>query len=122
MPYGYSGNILHVNLTKGTLEIETPPEMFYRKYMGGSAMGMVYILREMPKGTDPLSPDNVMTVMLGVTTGASISGQSPLAFDRRYRRFAGGRLLPGRDEVRRFRRDRHQGEISETCLPHLDQR
>ncbi|OGO27555.1 MAG: hypothetical protein A2Z16_01200 [Chloroflexi bacterium RBG_16_54_18] len=76
MPYGCSGNILHVNLTTGTLEIETPPEMFYRKYMGGSAMGLVYILRETPRGTDALSPDNVMTVMLGVTTGASISGQS----------------------------------------------
>jgi len=76
MPYGYSGNILHVNLTTGTLEIETPPEMFYRKYMGGSAMGMAYILRETPRGVDALNPENVMTVMLGVTTGASISGQS----------------------------------------------
>ncbi len=39
-------------------------------------MGMVYILRETPRGADALSPENVMTVMLGVTTGASISGQS----------------------------------------------
>ena len=76
MPYGYNGKILHVDLTAGTLEVEEPPEMFYRKYMGGSAMGMVYILREMPRGVDPLSPENVMTVMLSVTTGASISGQS----------------------------------------------
>ena len=76
MPFGFHGNILHVNLTTGTLEIETPPEMFYRKYMGGSAMGLVYILRETPRGADALSPENVMTVMLGVTTGASISGQS----------------------------------------------
>ena len=76
MPYGFHGKILHVDLTTGTLAIETPPEMFYRKYMGGSAMGMVYILRETPGGADALSPENVLTVMLGVTTGASISGQS----------------------------------------------
>ncbi|MDP2975884.1 MAG: aldehyde ferredoxin oxidoreductase N-terminal domain-containing protein, partial [Anaerolineales bacterium] len=76
MSYGYTGKILHVDLTKGKLETETPPEAFYRKYLGGSAMGLYYILREMPKGADPLSPDNVLTVMLGVTTGASISGQS----------------------------------------------
>ena len=76
MPYGYNGNILHVDLTKGKLEVENPPEVFYRKYMGGSAMGTYYILREMPQGADPLGPDNVLTLFAGVTTGAAISGQS----------------------------------------------
>jgi aldehyde:ferredoxin oxidoreductase len=76
MPNGYNGKILHVDLTEGTLTIEEPDEAFYRKYMGGSAMGMYYILREMPKGADPVGPDNVLTLMTGVTTGAAISGQS----------------------------------------------
>ena len=76
MPNGYNGKILHVDLTKGKLEIEEPKESFYRKYLGGSAMGMYYILREMPKGADPLGPDNVLTLMASVTTGASVSGQS----------------------------------------------
>ena len=76
MPYGFNGKILHVDLTHGKLDVETPSEAFYRKYMGGSAMGMYYILRDMPKGADPLGPDNVLTLMAGVTTGAAISGQS----------------------------------------------
>lgn len=76
MSFGYAGKILHVDLTRGALTIEEPPESFYRKYMGGSAMGLYYILREMPKGADPLGPENVLTLMLGVTTGAAISGQS----------------------------------------------
>jgi aldehyde:ferredoxin oxidoreductase len=76
MPNGYNGKILHVDLTKGELTVEEPEEAFYRKYMGGSAMGMYYILREMPKGADPLDPENVLTLMTGVTTGAPISGQS----------------------------------------------
>ena len=76
MPFGYNGKILHVDLTKGTLTVEEPPKSFYRKYMGGSAMGLYYILKEMPKGTEALSPDNVLTLMCGVTTGAAISGQS----------------------------------------------
>ena len=76
MPYGYNGKILHVDLTKGELTVEEPEEAFYRKYLGGSAMGMHYILREMPKGADPLGPDNVLTLMASVTTGAAISGQS----------------------------------------------
>lgn len=76
MPYGYNGKILHVDLTHSKLTVETPPEAFYRMYMGGSAMGLYYILKEMPKGADALGPDNVLTLMTGVTTGAAISGQS----------------------------------------------
>ncbi|MCS6992720.1 MAG: aldehyde ferredoxin oxidoreductase family protein [Anaerolineales bacterium] len=76
MPHGYTGKILHVDLTTGTLTIETPPESFYRTYMGGSAMGLYYILKEMPVGVDALAPENVLTIFTGVTTGASVSGQS----------------------------------------------
>jgi aldehyde:ferredoxin oxidoreductase len=76
MPNGYNGKILHVDLTKGELTVEEPEEAFYRKYLGGSAMGMHYILREMPQGADPVGPENVLTLMTGVTTGAAISGQS----------------------------------------------
>ncbi|MFH2102992.1 MAG: aldehyde ferredoxin oxidoreductase family protein [Chloroflexota bacterium] len=76
MPYGYHGKILHVDLSTGKFDIESPPEEFYRKYLGGSAMGMYYILREVPQATDPLSPANILTVFPGVVTGASISGQS----------------------------------------------
>ena len=57
MPYGYNGKILHVDLTNGRLEVEIPDEAFYRKYMGGSAMGLYYLLKEMPAGADPLGPD-----------------------------------------------------------------
>lgn len=78
MPFGWCGKILHVDLTNGLLEVENPPEEFYRKYLGGSAMGMVYILREMPPGTPALAPEAVLTLMLGVTTGVPISGQSRL--------------------------------------------
>ncbi|MGQ0604968.1 MAG: aldehyde ferredoxin oxidoreductase N-terminal domain-containing protein, partial [Anaerolineales bacterium] len=76
MSNGYAGTILHVDLSNGTLTYENPPESFYRQYLGGSAMGMHYILRGMKPGADPLGPDNVLTLMLSVTTGAPISGQS----------------------------------------------
>ena len=76
MAYGYNGTILHVDLTKGIIAVENPTEDFYRKYMGGSAMGTYYLLHEMPAGADPLGPDNVLTLFTGVPTGAAISGQS----------------------------------------------
>ncbi|MGW8251285.1 MAG: aldehyde ferredoxin oxidoreductase family protein [Anaerolineales bacterium] len=76
MPYGYNGKILHVDLTSGALEVEEPPESFYRKYMGGSAMGLYYILKDMPQSADALGPENILTLMCSVTTGVPISGQS----------------------------------------------
>ncbi|RPI26427.1 MAG: aldehyde ferredoxin oxidoreductase, partial [Chloroflexota bacterium] len=83
MPHGYTGKILHVNLTLGTVEVEQPPEAFYRQYMGGSLMGLVYILRETPPGADALSPENLLTFMISVTTGAPISGQSRINVNAR---------------------------------------
>ena len=83
MPGEFSGRILHVNLTTGTQEVEHPPESFYRKYLGGSAMGLYYILREMKPGTDGLDPSNVLTVMDSLLTGAPIAGQSRVTISAR---------------------------------------
>ncbi len=72
----YSGKILHINLTTGQFEVEYPGEDFFRKFLGGGALGAYYALKLIPKGADALGPDNVMVVSTGVTTGAPISGQS----------------------------------------------
>jgi len=76
MGHGYNGKILHVDLTTGHMSVEEPGEAFFRKYMGGSALAMHYLLKETPPGVDPLSPENVLVVALSVLTGAAISGQS----------------------------------------------
>ena len=49
MSDGYTGKILHVNLTTSEITVEEPEEQFYRTYMGGSAMGMHYVLKETPE-------------------------------------------------------------------------
>ncbi|MFN2105102.1 MAG: aldehyde ferredoxin oxidoreductase C-terminal domain-containing protein [Candidatus Promineifilaceae bacterium] len=74
--HGWQGSVLHVNLTSGELQIEEPPEEFYRFYMGGSAMGMHYVLKHTPPHADPLGPDNTLALAVGVVTGAAVSGQS----------------------------------------------
>jgi len=76
MPYGYNGKILRVNLSLEAITVESPPEALYRKYMGGSAMNLYYLLKEMPPGVDPLSPENTLVLSVSVVTGVSISGQS----------------------------------------------
>ena len=74
MPNGYTGKILHVDLTSGTLKTEEPDDVFYRTYMGGSAMGMHYVLNDCPAGVDPLGPENVLALFTGILTGTAISG------------------------------------------------
>ncbi len=79
MPYGYHNKILHVDLTRGKLEVEEPGESFYRKYLGGSAMGAYYLLKHTPPGADPLGPENTLSLMVGVVTGAPFPGQSRIS-------------------------------------------
>jgi aldehyde:ferredoxin oxidoreductase len=76
MSNGYTGKILRVDLSASSLKVEEAKERFYRKYMGGSALNLYYLLREMSPSTDPLGPDNMLALSLGVVTGAPISGQS----------------------------------------------
>lgn len=76
MLHGYAGKILHVDLTSGSLSIEEPPEDLYRTYMGGSALGLYYLLKNTPAGADPYGPENTLAFMLAGITGAPIAGQS----------------------------------------------
>jgi aldehyde:ferredoxin oxidoreductase len=86
MPFGYTGSILHVDLSRRNIEIEAPGEVFYRSYLGGRGIGYHYLLRDMPPRTDAFAPENVFTLATGVMTGAPIAaacrfaavGKSPL--------------------------------------------
>ena len=70
---GTSGKILRVDLTRGTIETQHFDEEFYRLYPGGKALAAYFLLRELPKGIEPLSPDNILILANGVLTGAPFS-------------------------------------------------
>ncbi len=76
MLFGYTGKILHVDLSNSKISIEQPTEEFYKTYIGGSAMGTYYLFKNTPAGADPLGPENTLTLMISATTGVSISGNS----------------------------------------------
>jgi aldehyde:ferredoxin oxidoreductase len=76
MMYGFAGKVLHVDLANGALTIESPAEAFYRKYLGGSAMGAYYLLKHTPPKADPLGPENTLSFFISAPTGVTISGQS----------------------------------------------
>jgi len=69
MSYGYTGSILHLDLSSKKHWIENPAENFYRTYWGGRAIGLYYMLKEMKPKTDPLSPDNLLIFAPSILTG-----------------------------------------------------
>ena len=69
MSYGYTKNILHINLSTKKHWTEHPPETFYRTYWGGRALALYYMLKEMKPKTDPLSPDNILIFAPSIITG-----------------------------------------------------
>lgn len=79
MGFGYTGNILVVDLTTGNISVDHHDDDWYRKYMGGAAMAMDYILRDMPAGADALGPENVLVFAVGPITGTAISGNSRMS-------------------------------------------
>ena len=71
-----TATVHHVDLTRGTVETKTLPEDVYRKYPGGSALAAYLVLQSIPRGADPLGPDNVLVMAVSALTGLAISGQS----------------------------------------------
>ena len=86
MSHGYNGKILRVDLSSGRLATEEFPENFYRQYFGGEGFIGYFLLKELPKGVEPLSPDNKLIFATGPLTGVpaggcgrhSVGGKSPL--------------------------------------------
>lgn len=74
--YGSWGRVLHVDLTARRTWTEEVDEAAQRKRPGGRAMIAHYLLTEVPRGTDALSPANVLVFAPGVLTGTPLSGAS----------------------------------------------
>lgn len=76
MAKGFTGTLLRIDLTSGSIEKVQMPEEFYRVYMGGGAFGAYFLLKEISKATDPLDAANIITIAPGIATGAAVSGVS----------------------------------------------
>src|SRR5260370_13231980 len=72
--YGYWNKILHVNLGDRSTWIEEPGDAFFRRCAGGRGLIAHYLLKYVPKGADPLGPDNILVIAPGVITGAPVPG------------------------------------------------
>ncbi len=71
-----NARILYVDLTKKSTMVKELDGDTYRKYPGGSALGMYIMLKEMDPNVDPLSPENMLIFSVSPLAGFPISGQS----------------------------------------------
>lgn len=71
---GYHGRIMRVNLYDKSIQLEEKDDMFYRTYWGGRGIVSYCLLNEVPQGTDPLGPENVLVFAAGPLTGAPLAG------------------------------------------------
>jgi aldehyde:ferredoxin oxidoreductase len=75
--------ILRVNLANGQITKEVFPAEQHRLYPGGSALAAYFLLKEMKRGIDPLSADNLLILAVSPLTGLPISGQSRMVIAAR---------------------------------------
>ncbi len=72
--YGYSGNILRIDLSKKTFLTQKIDPKDARKYLGGAGLAAKILYEELPKGVDPLSSENKIIFATGTLTGTAAPG------------------------------------------------
>ncbi|MEJ5310403.1 MAG: aldehyde ferredoxin oxidoreductase family protein [Anaerolineae bacterium] len=70
--YGYSGKILHIDLTTRKSWTEKKPEEWYKIYIGGVSMAARLLWENIKPGCDPLSPDNPICIANGMFAGTPV--------------------------------------------------
>jgi len=72
--YGYAGQLLRINLSNGTSEVDIPDSEVLRLFLGGVGYGAQLLYDELPIGVDPLNKDNKLVFTTGPLTGTGAPG------------------------------------------------
>lgn len=70
--YGYSGKILHIDLTTRKTRVESKPEDWYKVYIGGVSMASRLCWENIEVGCDPLAPGNPICIAGGIFAGTPV--------------------------------------------------
>jgi len=74
LPGGYMGKILRVNLTTGSMTDENlPEEPVLKRLIGGQALALYILLRELALEAKPLGPQSKVVLMTGPITGTGLT-------------------------------------------------
>ncbi len=69
---GYQGKILRVDLTNEKITTEPLNKEWAKQFIGGKGLGARYLFEELKPGTDPLSPDNILSIWTGPLVGTMV--------------------------------------------------
>jgi len=70
MMYGWTGQILRVNLDKGEVKKEALNKEWAADYLGARGLGTRYFVEEVSPTVDPLGPENNLIFATGAVTGS----------------------------------------------------
>ena len=71
---GLWGKILDVDLSSGAIKSREIDDALARQYIGGTGLATYYMYREIPKGADPLGPENLLILATGPLNGTQCPG------------------------------------------------
>ncbi len=74
VPDGYTGRILRVDLTRGTIGHDDLDEATIRRWVGGTGFGVHYLTQLCPPGTAWDAPENPVIIASGPMAGTKVSG------------------------------------------------
>ncbi len=74
--HGIFGKILIVDLTKSDITEKNLDAEVFKSYLGGKGLGSCLLNKMLPRGVDPLSPDNVLIFTTGPATDTVLAPAS----------------------------------------------
>jgi aldehyde:ferredoxin oxidoreductase len=77
--HGFSGRLLHIDLTSGRSAYHDLDASRLRQYMGGIGLGTSLLHEYAPPGVDPLSPDNPLIVVTAPLVGTGLTTTAKFA-------------------------------------------
>jgi len=72
--YGWCGQILQVDLTRGEIQARTLPQGTYETTIGGVGLAARLLFDNVPPEADPLGPDNALVIAAGPLGGTTWPG------------------------------------------------
>ena len=73
---GYTGTIVHADLSTGKINYEKIDEDIARKYIGGVGLAAKILWDRTTPDTEPLSPENLLVFMTGPLAGSAVPKSS----------------------------------------------
>ncbi|MEM3730436.1 MAG: aldehyde ferredoxin oxidoreductase family protein [Candidatus Bathyarchaeia archaeon] len=74
--FGYMGQALRINLTQQKYVVEPLNRKLIEDFIGGRGFGINILFNEVPRGADPLGPNNKLVLSVGPLAGTKVQSAS----------------------------------------------